>query len=130
MVVRMFIRIEGGINMGYNGSAIRDASPLEQLIMWLRDDLVGELDAINQYQWHIDNIDNAEVKEVLAHIRDEEKEHVAELTKLIARIDEIQREKFLEDDHDHGDSSDDELVAMITGTSPVEGLTIGSLKGK
>ena len=81
--------------MAYSGSGIKDASPMEQLVMWLRDDLSGELDAINQYQWHIDNIENEEIKSVLAHIRDEEKEHMAELVKLISRIDEIQREKFL-----------------------------------
>ena len=60
----------------------------------LREDLVGELQAINQYQEHIDESDNEEVKKILGHIRDDEKEHVAELTKLIRKIDEIQEEKF------------------------------------
>ena len=60
----------------------------------LREDLVGELQAINQYQEHIDESDNEEVKKVLGHIRDDEKEHVAELTKIIRRLDEIQEEKF------------------------------------
>lgn len=60
----------------------------------LREDLMGELGAINQYQEHIDEIDNEEVKKVLGHIRDDEKEHFAELTKLIRRLDEIQEAKF------------------------------------
>lgn len=60
----------------------------------LREDLVGELQAINQYQEHIDEIDDEEIKKVLGHIRDDEKEHVAELTKLIRKLDEIQEEKF------------------------------------
>ena len=60
----------------------------------LREDLIGELQAINQYQEHIDEIDNEEVKKILGHIRDDEKEHFAELTKLIRKIDEIQEEKF------------------------------------
>jgi rubrerythrin len=73
------------------------ATQLEQLLIWLREDLMGELQAINQYQAHIDNIDNAEIKDLLSHIRDDEKEHVAEITHLISRIDAIQRDKFLND---------------------------------
>ena len=60
----------------------------------LREDFVGELEAINQYQEHIDETDDEEIKKVLGHIRDDEKEHVAELTKVIRRLDEIQEEKF------------------------------------
>ena len=60
----------------------------------LREDLMGELEAINQYQEHIDEIDNEEVKKILNHIRDDEKEHFAELTKIIRKLDEIQEEKF------------------------------------
>ena len=60
----------------------------------LREDLIGELGAINQYQEHIDEIDNEEVKKVLGHIRDDEKEHFAELTKLIRKLDQTQEEKF------------------------------------
>ncbi|MCK4520923.1 hypothetical protein KAT95_03680 [Candidatus Parcubacteria bacterium] len=60
----------------------------------LRDDLIGELGAINQYQDHIDEDDNEEVKKVLSHIRDDEKEHVAELIKIIRKLDGIQEEKF------------------------------------
>jgi rubrerythrin len=73
------------------------ATPLEQLLIWLREDLMGELQAINQYQAHIDNIDDPEIKKLLAHIRDDEKEHVAEITHTIARLDAIQQEKFAED---------------------------------
>jgi len=60
----------------------------------LRKDLVEELKAINQYQEHIDETDDEEIKKVLGHIRDDEKEHVAELTKVIRELDEIQEEKF------------------------------------
>ncbi|HHE76614.1 MAG TPA: hypothetical protein ENL27_01365 [Candidatus Parcubacteria bacterium] len=61
---------------------------------FLREDLIGELEAINQYQDHIDEIDNEEIKKVLSHIRDDEKEHVAELIKVIRKLDEVQEEKF------------------------------------
>jgi len=60
----------------------------------LREDLTGELQAINQYQQHIDETDNEKIKEVLSHIRDDEKEHFAELTKLIQELDPTQRDKF------------------------------------
>lgn len=66
----------------------------EELLTSLREDLVGELQAINQYQAHIDAIPDAEITKVLSHIRDDEKEHVAELTKMIRRLDAMQEEKF------------------------------------
>ena len=59
----------------------------------LREDLMGELGAINQYQQHIDEADNEEVKKVLNHIRDDGKEHLAELTKIIRKLDKTQEEK-------------------------------------
>ena len=60
----------------------------------LRDDLVGELQAINQYQDHADSVASEEARRVLEHIRDDEKEHVAELVKLIQELDPTQAEKF------------------------------------
>ncbi len=60
----------------------------------LREDLIGELEAINQYQEHIDESGDEEIKKVLGHIRDDEKEHFAELTKLIRELDSAQEEKF------------------------------------
>jgi rubrerythrin len=60
----------------------------------LREDLVAELQAINQYQEHIDTLEDEEATKTLEHIRDDEKEHVAELVKLIQKLDPIQAEKF------------------------------------
>ena len=60
----------------------------------LRDDLVGELQAINQYQDHVDSLASEEARRVLEHIRDDEKEHFAELVKLIQKLDPTQAEKF------------------------------------
>ena len=60
----------------------------------LREDLVAELQAINQYQEHIDTLEDEEAIRVLEHIRDDEKEHVAELVKLIQKLDPVQAEKF------------------------------------
>ena len=66
----------------------------EDGIQLLREDLMGELKAINDYQKHIDALINDEAKHVLEHIRDDEKEHVAELTKLIRQLDKTQEAKF------------------------------------
>ena len=60
----------------------------------LREDLIGELEAINQYQEHIGETDNEEIKKVLVHVMDDEKEHVAELIKIIRELDTTQEEKF------------------------------------
>jgi rubrerythrin len=60
----------------------------------LRDDLVAELQAINQYQEHILDLENEEAVNTLEHIIEEEKEHVAELLRLIQNLDPAQAEKF------------------------------------
>ena len=67
---------------------------IEMDLEMLREDLIGELQAINQYQEHIDALESEEARRVLEHIRDDEKEHFAELTKLIQQLDHTQAEKF------------------------------------
>jgi rubrerythrin len=61
----------------------------------LREDLAAELLAINQYQEHIESIADEEARKVLEHIRDDKKQHVAKLLKLIQRLDAVQS-KILE----------------------------------
>ncbi|MBN2462863.1 MAG: hypothetical protein JXB43_04600 [Dehalococcoidia bacterium] len=60
----------------------------------LREDLIAELQAINQYQEHIEALEDEESIRVLEHIRNDEKEHVAELIKLIQMLDPVQAEKL------------------------------------
>lgn len=60
----------------------------------LREDLIEELQAINQYEEHIEALEDEEAIRVLEHIRDDEKEHVAELIKLIQMLDPTQSKKF------------------------------------
>ena len=60
----------------------------------LRDDLIDELEAINQYEDHILELENEEAVNTLEHIIDEEKEHVAELLRLIQNLDPAQAEKL------------------------------------
>ena len=60
----------------------------------LREDLIGELQAINQYQEHVLDLENEEAVNTLEHIVEEEKEHVAELLRLIQNLDPDQAGKF------------------------------------
>jgi len=60
----------------------------------LREDLIAELQAINQYQEHVLDLENEEAVNTLEHIVEEEKEHVAELLRLIQNLDPAQAEKF------------------------------------
>ena len=80
--------------MTYQVNKLSELDEKEMDLEMIRDDLVGELQAINQYQDHIDSLENEEARCVLEHIRDDEKEHVAELTKLIQKLDTTQAEKF------------------------------------
>jgi len=80
--------------MAYGEGEISELEERELDLEMLRDDLVGELQAINEYQDHIDSLENEEARRVLEHIRDDEKEHVAELTKLIQKLDPAQAKKF------------------------------------
>ena len=83
--------------MSYSSEEIND----EQLAMiddleMLREDLVSELQAINQYHEHILVLENEGAVTSLEHIVGEEKEHVAELLRLIQNLDPVQAEKFKE----------------------------------
>lgn len=50
--------------------------------------LIEELEAINWYQQRVDNSEDEELREILAHNRDEEKEHAAMILEWIRRNDE------------------------------------------
>lgn len=63
-----------------------------------RKSLMEELEAINWYQERIENIKNEELKKVLEHNRDEEKEHAAMLMEVIRRLDKTQDKMFEEHD--------------------------------
>ncbi|WP_296010430.1 ubiquinone biosynthesis protein COQ7 [uncultured Adlercreutzia sp.] len=58
----------------------------EELINAIRQDIVGELEAIHEYDAHIQATDNEDAKKVLADIRDEEREHMGELMELLERL--------------------------------------------
>jgi rubrerythrin len=93
----MGVSTKGEKEMSYSSEEMND----EQLgiiddLEMLREDLVGELQAINQYQEHILNLENEDTVTTLEHIIEEEKEHVAELLRLIQNLDPVQADKFKE----------------------------------
>jgi ferritin-like protein len=49
--------------------------------------LIEELEAVNWYQQRVDVTENEELREILAHNRDEEKEHAAMVLEWIRRND-------------------------------------------
>ena len=63
-----------------------------------RQSLVEELEAINWYQERIEVTKNKELRRVLEHNRDEEKEHAAMLIEWIRKNDRVQDRMFEEHD--------------------------------
>ncbi len=106
-----------------------------ELARAIRLDIAAELDATNLYQAHIDATDNEEAKAVLAHIRDEEKEHAAEFLQLLAMLDPYQAQELQEAP---GNVAEILTEGQVSGTAPGETpttpaigqLTVGSLLGK
>jgi rubrerythrin len=93
----MGVSVKGGDKMSYSSEEINDEQlgMLDDLEM-LREDLVGELQAINQYHGHVLILENEEAVTTLENIIEEEKEHVAELLRLIQSLDPVQADKFKE----------------------------------
>ena len=59
----------------------------EELAQAIRQDLVGELEAIFLYEGHVQATDDKVAKKVLGDIGNEEKEHVGELLALLQYLD-------------------------------------------
>lgn len=72
------------------------ASPLgkQETVQALRQDAIAELDAINLYQAHLNTITDPAARQVLEHVRDNEKEHFAEFVGAIERLDPEQAERL------------------------------------
>jgi len=83
------------MSYSFEGMSDEQLAILDDLEM-LREDLIGELQAINQYEDHILNLENEGAVTTLEHIIEEEKEHVVELLRLIQNLDPVQADKFKE----------------------------------
>jgi len=61
----------------------------------LRSGIIAELDATSLYQSQMET-SGKDLKALLSHIRDEEKEHIAELTCALGVLDKQQAKEFME----------------------------------
>ncbi|MDK2920320.1 MAG: uncharacterized protein PWQ37_3053 [Candidatus Petromonas sp.] len=66
----------------------------EELINAIRQDIVGELEAIFVYDAHAQATDDPRAKKILEDIRDEERQHVGELMTLLNILDPKEAEFF------------------------------------
>ncbi len=60
----------------------------------LRDVLANELQAINQYEEHLLYLEDEAAVSTVEQIIEQEKEHVAQLLKVIQNLDPVQAEKL------------------------------------
>lgn len=73
--------------------------------------LIRELETINHYQDLHDMADDPSVKQLMLHLMDEEKEHVAELTEILRRLD-AEQNRYFEEGH---------AVEIGAGSVPAQG---------
>lgn len=71
----------------------------ESDILILRDALMAELDSLNLYEKMIIGLRVEKAKAYMNKFIEEEKQHVAALTKLINEMDDTQKKKFEDDDY-------------------------------
>jgi len=87
------------IKMTYNlGSDAEKQDEKAKNLARARQSLIEELDAINVYEERIQASKDKEFKKVLAHNRDEEKEHAAMLIKWLRKNDPTFDKMFSEHD--------------------------------
>lgn len=101
----------------------------------LRRDLVLELEAVNLYSEQLGRIQNPKFRALLAHVTEEEKEHVAELTELIKQFDEVQADEFTEPHPElirqgQVERIQSEESEILQAPNVPMGLTVGQLKGQ
>jgi hypothetical protein len=63
-----------------------------------RASIAEELDAVSWYEKRIDSAKDAELKKILSHNRDEEKEHAAMLIEWVRKNDKTQNKAFKKHD--------------------------------
>lgn len=81
-----------------DGNHDLDLSPETVNLEMARQSLIEEFQAINWYQERFELTEDEELKKILAHNRDEEKEHAAMLIDYIRKHDAVQNDKFLHHD--------------------------------
>lgn len=76
------------------GMKIPEKISKQELINAIRQDIVGELEAIFLYDAHAQATDDPRAKKILEDIRDEEREHVGELMTLLNILDPNEAKLF------------------------------------
>jgi rubrerythrin len=71
----------------------------ENDILILRDALMAELDSLNLYEKMLVGLKVEKAKAYMTKFIEEEKQHVAAITKLINEMDDAQKKKFEDDDY-------------------------------
>lgn len=74
-------------------------SGFENDVLILRDALMAELDSLNLYEKMIVGLKVEKAKAYMNKFIEEEKQHVAAITKLINEMDETQKNKFEDNDY-------------------------------
>lgn len=97
----------------------------------LRKALVRELETINHYQDLHDQASDPGVRQLMIHLMDEEKEHVAELTAMLRAHDPVQ-DRFFGEEHSEAIAQGNlQALARKPGGASTPaftgGLTVGSL---
>ncbi|MEE4145437.1 MAG: ferritin-like domain-containing protein [Halieaceae bacterium] len=105
-------------------SLSRETHQLHQAIA----SLMEELEAVDWYQQRIDASTNDELKLILAHNRDEEKEHAAMLLEWLRRRDPCFEEQLKSYLFSTGDVAEQEEAETGTAGAGAESLRIGSLR--
>ncbi len=106
-----------------------------ELVRAIRQDVEAELDATNLYQAHIDATDDPRAIAVLAHIRDEEKEHAAEFMQLLSILDSYQAQELRDAPQNVARlMAEGGVTPSAPGETPTGAgrgeLTVGSLMGQ
>jgi rubrerythrin len=60
----------------------------------VRDDLVAELKALNEYEAQVEMLDSEDAADIIEQILEDKKSHVAKLIKLLKMLDPVQAEKL------------------------------------
>lgn len=71
----------------------------------IREALIAELVAINQYEEHIANSDMSEVNKVWSHIIQDEKDHYGKFLTLLRKYDPTEYQEYLSHEKDSFDTS-------------------------
>ncbi len=92
-----YISLTGGILVDYENLKIE--GKFENDILILRDALMSELDTLSLYEKMLVGLKVEKAKAYLKKFIEEEKQHVAALTKLINEMDQDQKNKFEDDEY-------------------------------